>query len=541
MKRSAMLLAVAVALVTMSCATRGDRGPDRAMGARGHDLVARAVQASGGAETLAGVKMISTRGTVKMWEPEQSAVAGGEMRFANESTFETHTDTVTQASRIDWTRKFAYPAPRTFTFSEIVTRDAGYVAGIDSNGRTRQSLDSTPPQHNMSGLRLTATQREIRRVSPLLVLEMQRNPAVVVGARDITVGGATYPAVDYRVGDQTLIVMFDSATGLPARVRSLDYDNIWGDVTYDAVLSDWQAVDGVRIPMTRKYELNGRMVQEVKLSAVNVNGAVAGDLLQIPEGFVAGAPKAASGPVPFQWVLRRQFIGTYLDSDAPSWDTRASQGLRLNELAPGVQHVVGGSHHSLIVEMKDHLVVFDAPVSDAQTNTVLGLARAKFPGKPVKYLVLTHHHMDHAGGLRAYAAQGATIVTGKGTAAHFKKVLAAPFTRNPDLPSRDLSGTPVIEVADRHVLSDGSREVQAYVIDANPHAEGLMFGFVPHASLGFATDIWSPGAGQLPDKLNPALASLVAAVKKAGVTPAKFAGGHGSVADYAPLAALPAP
>ena len=205
-----------------------------------------------------------------------------------------------------------------------------------------------------------------------------------------------------------------------------------------------------------------------------------------------------------------------------------------------MQHVVGGSHHSLMVEMRDHLVVFDSPVSDAQTNMVLALARTKYPGKPVKYLVLTHHHMDHTGGIRAYAAQGATIVTGKGTAAHFKKVLAAPFTRNPDLPSRDLSGTPVIEVADRHVLSDGSREVRAYVIDPNPHAEGLMFGFVPHANVGFVSDIWSPGAGQLPDKLNPALASLVAAVKKAGVTPTKFAGGHGSTADYAPLAALPA-
>jgi glyoxylase-like metal-dependent hydrolase (beta-lactamase superfamily II) len=531
MKRSAMLLAVAVALVTMSCATMGGRGPD---------LVSRAVQASGGAETLAGVKMISTRGTVKMWEPEQSAVAGGEMRFANESTFEAHTDTVTRATRIDWTRKFAYPAPRTFSFSEVVTADAGYVAGIDSNGRTKQSLDSTPPQHNMSGLRLAATQREIRRVSPLLVLEMQRNASAVSNARDITVGGATYPAVDYRTGDQTLTVMFDSATGLPARVRSLDYDNIWGDVTYDAVLSDWQTVDGVRVPMTRKYELNGRMIQEVKVSSVNVNGAVAGDLLQIPEGFRAGASKPASGPVPFQWVLRRQFIGVYLDSDVPSYDTQASQGLRLNELAPGVQHAVGGSHHSLIVEMKDHLVVFDSPVSDAQTNMVLALARTKYPGKPVKYLILTHHHMDHTGGIRAYAAQGATIVTGKGTAAHFKKVLATPFTRNPDLPSRDLSGTPIIEVADHHVLSDGSREVRAYMFEANPHAEGLMFGFVPHANLGFVVDIWSPGAGQLPDRLNPALASLVAAVKKAGVTPTRFAGGHGSVADYAPLAALPA-
>src|SRR5262249_7409054 len=60
----------------------------------------------------------------------------------------------------------------------------------------------------------------------------------------------------YRVGDQTLTVAFDPATGLPARVRTLDYDNIWGDVAYDLLLSDWQTVDGVKVAMTRKYELN---------------------------------------------------------------------------------------------------------------------------------------------------------------------------------------------------------------------------------------------------------------------------------------------
>jgi glyoxylase-like metal-dependent hydrolase (beta-lactamase superfamily II) len=522
-------LALTVGLISVSCAT---------MGQQGQDLVDRAVQASGGAAALGGVKMLSVRGTVRQWEPEQSAMAGGEMRFTCESTFEAVTDVGTRVTRIDWTRKFAYPSPRTFTFSEIVTPDAGYVAGIDSNARTKQSLDSTPPQQNMSGQRLAANQRELRRASPLLALEMQRSPDRVSSLGDVTVGAASYPAVAYRTGDQTLTVMIDRASGLPARIRSLDYDNIWGDVTFDLVLSDWQVVDGVRIAMTRKYELNGRVIQEVKLTSVNVNGAVAGDLLRMPEGFQAGAPKPATGPVPFQWVIRRQFIGIYLDSDVPSFDTKASQGLRFVELAPGVQHVVGGTHHSLLVEMRDYLVVFDAPVSDAHTNVVLGLARAKFPGKPVKYLVLTHHHMDHAGGLRAYAAQGATIVTGKGTAAHFQKVLAAPFTRNPDLPSRDLSRTAVIEVADKHVLSDGRREVAAYVIANNPHAEGLMFGYVPDARLGFATDIWSPGAAPLPAQLNPALASLVAAVKKAGVTPARFAGGHGSVGDYAPLAAL---
>jgi glyoxylase-like metal-dependent hydrolase (beta-lactamase superfamily II) len=169
---------------------------------------------------------------------------------------------------------------------------------------------------------------------------------------------------------------------------------------------------------------------------------------------------------------------------------------------------------------------------------VLDLARAKYPDKPVRFLVLTHHHMDHAGGLRAYAAQGATLVVGKGTAAHYRRVLAAPFTRNPDLPARDLSGTPIVEVAGKHVLTDGTREVHAYVIDPNPHADGLLIGYLPETRLGFATDIWSPGAGPLPEKLTPPLAALVAGVKKAGITPQRFAGGHGSVADWAPLAAL---
>jgi len=180
--------------------------------------------------------------------------------------------------------------------------------------------------------------------------------------------------------------------------------------------------------------------------------------------------------------------------------------------------------------------VFDAPVSDGHTNLVLALARSKYPGKPVKYLVLTHHHMDHAGGLRGYAAQGAILVVGKGTGEHYRRVLAAPATRNPDLPVRDLSRTQIVEVSGKHVLTDGQREAHAYMID-NPHADGLLIGYVPDARLGFVTDIWSPGA-PLPDKLNPGLAAVIAGVKKAGIAPLKFAGGHGSTADYATLTAL---
>jgi glyoxylase-like metal-dependent hydrolase (beta-lactamase superfamily II) len=187
--------------------------------------------------------------------------------------------------------------------------------------------------------------------------------------------------------------------------------------------------------------------------------------------------------------------------------------------------------------MSDYLIVFDAPVSDGQSKWVLDAARAKFPGNPVRYLVLTHHHMDHAGGLRAYAAQGATLVVGKGAAEHYRRVLAAPATRNPDLPARDLKKTEIIEVTDKRVFSDGSRQVEVYLLE-NPHADGMLMGYIPAARLGYVTDIWSPGAGPLPDKLNPNLSAVVSGVKKAGIQPTKFVGGHGTSADYAPLSAL---
>ena len=527
MKRAALLLVLP--LLVASCAT---------MGGSGSYLVTRGITAMGGADALAGVKTLYVQGTTKHWEPEQSMTAGGDMRFAADVNFETVMDVATRTSATDWSKRLQYPSPRQFVYTEIVTPELGYVAGIDSNGRTRQSLDAKPPAHNMSGLRLATTQRELRRTSPLLLLEMQKNPAAVVDVADVTVGGTSYPAVEYRpAANQTLVVMFDRGTGLPARVRTLDYDGMLGDVTYDLVLSDWKEFDKIKVATTQKYELNGRTVVETRLRTVGMNASFADDRIQIPDAYKTGA-KPATGAVPYQWVIRRQFIGTYLDSDVPSFDTRAVSSLRLVQLAPGVQHVTGGSHHSLIVEMKDHLIVFDAPVSDWHSTWVIGAAQVKYTGKPIKYLVLTHHHMDHASGFRAYAAQGATIVAGKGTGAHYRKLLAAPFGRNPDLASKDLSKTPVIEVDGKHAFNDGTREVQALVLDGNPHADGLLIGFIPDAKLGFVTDIWSPGAGPLPAAMNPALTSLVNGVKKYGIAPEKFAGGHGAVADYAPLEKL---
>ena len=329
MKRFSTMLAVslAVSMVVVACAS---------MQSGGGDLVARAVTAQGGADALGAVKTISYKATVRQWDPEQSAKAGGEMRLAGDSTVVSVTDVAAGVTRTDWVRNFQYPAPRTFTFTEIAAPEAGYVAGIDSNGRTKQSREANPPAHSMSSVRLATVQRELLAASPLLALEMSKSPDRVTGASSVTVGGVRHSAVDYRMGGHTLTVLFDPASGLPARVRALDYDNIWGDVTWDLVLADWQTIGTTRIATSRKYELNGRTVMDVKLSDVTLNTPIAADRLAIPAPFLATARRAAAAGVPYQWIIRRQFIGVYLDSDQPSYDTQGSPGPE----APGA-----GSRH----------------------------------------------------------------------------------------------------------------------------------------------------------------------------------------------------
>ena len=502
-------------------------------------LIGRALEAMGPEGAVATLNTVSLKGSAKFWEPEQSNVPDGEMRFANESAFEMTRDFSSDSARIDWVRNFAYPTPRTFKFSEIVTPGAGYVIGVDSNGRNKQSLSMKPPAHAMSGLRLAAAQREMRRASPALLVEMRRNPGKVRAASDIKVGGVSYPAVSYDAGAYAFIVAFDPKTGLPARVRTVDYDNIWGDVTYDLVLTEWRTFEyfgGFRIPMSWQYQLNGRTIAEYKFTDVAFNVPASASQFSAPAAVMAGAPGPSAGSVPYQWVLRRPFIGTYMDSENTSFDAQSGSGLRLNELAPGVQHQVGGTHNSLVVEMSDYLIVFDAPVSDWQSNWTLAAVKAKYPEKPVRYLVLTHHHMDHAGGLRAYAAEGATLVVGKGAADHYRKVLSASWRRNPDLLQRDLGGTRIIEVGDKQVFSDGKREVSAHLFD-NPHSAAMLIGYVADARIAFVADVYSPGP-PLPPKINPALASVVNAVKKSGIQPQTIAGGHGGAAPYAALATL---
>src|SRR5262249_26970349 len=182
-------------------------------------------------------------------------------------------------------------------------------------------------------------------------------------------------------------------------------------------------------------------------------------------------------------------------------------------LAPNVQQVVGGSANNLIVALKDGLVVFDAPVSDLQSRWVIDAAKAKYPGKPIKYLVLTHHHMDHTGGMRAFVAEGATVVVPAPDKAYFEKVVHAAHTVAPDSLANHPKSAEIVEVKDEMSLKDEGGEVKLYNIP-NPHVEGMLIGHVVKDNVVWVTDIWSPGRDA---NRTPGVLSVAEAVKKHGI------------------------
>ena len=253
-------------------------------------------------------------------------------------------------------------------------------------------------------------------------------------------------------------------THLPAAIRTRDDDNIAGDSDFDLVLDGWKAAGSAQVATSLSYRINGIEVAKLNYAEVAPNPSIPADAFTVPEAVMAGAKPPATANVPYQWVLRRLYLTRFLDSDAVIYPDGGE--LKLVELAPNVQHVQGGTANNLIVAMKDFLIVFDAPYGELQSRWTIDAAKAKYPGKPIKYLVLTHHHMDHTGGMRTYVAEGATIIVPSQAKEYFEKVVSAPHTVVPDELQKN-PRTPVIYgVFENMTIKDDTADIRLYNLSA---------------------------------------------------------------------------
>jgi len=270
----------------------------------------------------------------------------------------------------------------------------------------------------------------------------------VRGARKrvITVMTPMMVRLEGVLNDQNLVERIDTWIANP----------VLGDIKLEAIFSGYKDFGGVKFPTRILQRSAGYPVLDLTITDVTPNAAVA---LEVPASI--RQPAAASTAL------------------VPE---KVSEGL----------WIVPGGAKSVAVEFRDHLVVVDAPESEARSLAVLDAIRKAVPGKPVRYVVNTHSHFDHAGGLRTYAAEGATIVTQAANIPYYQQVWSNPRTIAPDRLAKS-GRTPVFEgIVGSRTLRDDTREMVIYHYAGNMYNAGMLMVFLPRERILIEADSFTP-------------------------------------------------
>jgi glyoxylase-like metal-dependent hydrolase (beta-lactamase superfamily II) len=244
---------------------------------------------------------------------------------------------------------------------------------------------------------------------------------------------------------------------LVTKVATTVPDPVLGDTELTATYANYKAFGAIQAPTKIVQTQGGFPLWEVSVTNVQANPATD---LAIPES-VAAAP---AGLPPVSVISTR--------------------------LAPGVWYLTGGSHHSLAVEFPEYVAVVEAPQSAARSTAVIDEIHKVIPGKPINYVISTHHHFDHAGGLATYVAEGATVVTHSSNKAFFEKAFAAQKAA--------LKKAKIEPVGEKWVLKGGPQTLEVYSTHGDDHTDELLIAYLPATGILMEADSWSPAAVPTP-------------------------------------------
>jgi glyoxylase-like metal-dependent hydrolase (beta-lactamase superfamily II) len=163
------------------------------------------------------------------------------------------------------------------------------------------------------------------------------------------------------------------------------------------------------------------------------------------------------------------------------------------KLADGIYMITGG-YRSVAVEMKDHVVLLEAPQSEMVTTAIIEEVKKAIPNKPIKFVVNTHTHSDHSGGLRAAAAEGMVIITHESNKPLYEKWFTNTRTLlMPDKLSQSEKKAKFEYIGEKKILKDNTNTIELYHIKA-AHAEDLLIAYLPKIKAVFEADAFNPPA-----------------------------------------------
>ena len=312
-----------------------------------------------------------------------------------------------------------------------------------------------------------------------------------------------------------------SSENLVERVQTWVPNPVLGDMIWETNYIDYKDFGGVKFP-TRVHHHQGDSYKrlaahglyDLRVSSVQAN--LSGAALVVPDA----VRQATVQPVRVE-----------------------SQGL-----AAGVWFLSGGSHNSVLVEFRDYVAVIEAPLNEERSLAVMAEVKRLVPNKPIRYLVNTHHHFDHSGGIRTYAAAGTTIITSKRNRWYYEDVVFTmmPRTLQPDrmsLHPRPTSnfgasaGSPFMAtetVEGMYTLSDGARTMEIHYVRGLRHSENMVIAYLPQEKIVVEADLFTPPAPGAPaPSPNPSNLTFYDNIKRLKLDVAQIAPIHGRVVPMA--------
>jgi hypothetical protein len=269
-----------------------------------------------------------------------------------------------------------------------------------------------------------------------------------------------------RQGDH-LVLAFNSDTHLPAWLSWVAPHPNFGDVTYRTHYAGYQPLDGNGLVLPSGYntisDFRNVVQQKIYVDKYVVNGT-------IPDLAAPADVRSAAAPVPGRPKVDAVPMG---------------KGVWFMKVTPG--------GNSTLFEFDDHLVLYETYGSEANALAVIEKARATVPGKPVTHVIVSHHHIDHTGGLRAAVSEGLTVITNRENVAYVKEVTSRSAKLFPDALGKNSKAVNVIPVDDHLKLKDKSMELDIYRVVNSSHFSSGLFAYVARDRLVAQGDLVDEG------------------------------------------------
>src|SRR6476620_3266117 len=270
------------------------------------------------------------------------------------------------------------------------------------------------------------------------------------------------------------------------RVETWLGENIMGDMQILATYSGWKDFGGGAIAPSKIVQTRGGWpFFEVDVTAAKANPPDVAALVPAPTGRgggPGGAPGGGAGR------------GGAPAAPPPMTVTTEKLGDGLYRLTTGA-----GSYDSVVVEFKDYVMMLEAGQSEARGLAYIAETKKLIPNKPIRYVMNTHPHSDHTGGLPPLVAEGAIIVTQKNNEAFLDKALNTPRTLLNDTLARNPKKAKIEAVTEKKVFSDGTHTVELYHVSPVPHTNGMLIAFLPKEKVLLQGDFTLPAPGQAPN------------------------------------------